>query len=153
MRVLNDILLQTPEWKRAYMCVPALRAQIFFACADWSPPLTLFSIRFSFSDYRCLKKCIGAIRADHIARQNSTGTTDVDQVHKQAREYEEHIGMLVIPNTFSPTYFASTYYLELSLFPRPDAPTEVVSTVAATQIQRRNSWIREQFQYRLLSSF
>lgn len=83
---------QTPEWKRAYI------------------------------DYRCLKKCIGAIRADHIARQNSTGTTDVDQVHKQAREYEEHI--------------------ELSLFPRPDAPTEVVSTVAATQIQRRNSWIR-----------
>ncbi|KAG2139537.1 EXS family protein/ERD1/XPR1/SYG1 family protein [Suillus cothurnatus] len=82
---------QTPEWKRAYI------------------------------DYRCLKKCIGAIRADHIARQNSTGTTDVDQVHKQAREYEEHI--------------------ELSLFPRPDAPTEVVSTVAATQIQRRNSWM------------
>ncbi|KAG1862041.1 EXS family protein/ERD1/XPR1/SYG1 family protein [Suillus subalutaceus] len=83
---------QTPEWKRAYI------------------------------DYRCLKKCIGAIRAEHIARQNSTGTTDIDHVHKQARDYEGHN--------------------ELSLLPQPDAPVEENSTLSATQIQRRNNQMR-----------
>ncbi|KAG2067850.1 EXS-domain-containing protein [Suillus decipiens] len=53
---------QTPEWKRAYI------------------------------DYRSLKKCIGAIRAEHIARLNTTGTTDIDQVYKEAREHEEYNG-------------------------------------------------------------
>ncbi|KAG2363512.1 EXS family-domain-containing protein [Suillus spraguei] len=84
---------QTPEWKRAYI------------------------------DYRCLKKCIGAIRAEHIARLNTTGTTDVDQVHKQAREYEE--------------------YNELLFFPRPDGRN---STLSATQVQRRNSRMRSSSQ-------
>lgn len=83
---------QTPEWKKAYI------------------------------DYRGLKKCIGAIRAEHTARQNSTGTTDVDQVHKQAREYEEHN--------------------ELSLLPRSDAPVEGISVLSATRIQQRNSQTR-----------
>ncbi|KAG2031431.1 SPX domain-containing protein [Suillus americanus] len=83
---------QTPEWKKAYI------------------------------DYRGLKKCIGAIRAEHTARQNSTGTTDVDQVHKQAREYEEHN--------------------ELSLLPRSDAPVEGISALSATRIQQRNSQTR-----------
>lgn len=85
---------QTPEWKRAYI------------------------------DYRCLKKCIGAIRAEHIARLNTTGTTDVDQVHKQAREYEE--------------------YNELLFFPRPDGRN---STLSATQVQRRNSRMRSSLSF------
>lgn len=80
---------QTPEWKKAYI------------------------------DYRCLKKCIGTIRAEHVARQNSTGTTDVDQVHKQTREYDE-----------------------LSRLPQPDPPLEGISTLFASQIQRRNSQMR-----------
>lgn len=83
---------QTPEWKKAYI------------------------------DYRCLKKSIGAIRVEHIARQNSTGTTDVDQVHKQAREYEE--------------------YRELSVLPRPSAPIEEISTLSTAPIQQRNSQMR-----------
>ncbi|KAG1776330.1 EXS family protein/ERD1/XPR1/SYG1 family protein [Suillus placidus] len=83
---------QTSEWKKAYI------------------------------DYRSLKKSIGAIRAEHIARQNSTGTTDVDQVHKQAREYEE--------------------YNELSVLPQPDVPIEGTSTLSATRIQRRDSRTR-----------
>ncbi|KAG2059532.1 SPX-domain-containing protein, partial [Suillus hirtellus] len=93
---------QTPEWKKAYI------------------------------DYRCLKKCIGAIRAEHIARQNSTGTTDVDQFHKQAKDYEE--------------------YNELSVVIRQDAPIEGTSALSPTRTQRRDSQIREQFQHRLLSS-
>ncbi|KAG1745254.1 EXS family protein/ERD1/XPR1/SYG1 family protein [Suillus lakei] len=60
-------------------------------------------LRFSFSDYRCLKKCLAAIRAEQIARQNSTGTTDVDQVHKQAREHEEYNGQSVLPQSDAPT--------------------------------------------------
>lgn len=80
---------QTPEWKKAYI------------------------------DYRCLKKCIGAIRAEHIAKQNSTGTTDVDQVHKQAKEYEEHN--------------------ELSVVLRQDAPIE---GTPALSTQRRDSQMR-----------
>lgn len=83
---------QTPEWKKAYI------------------------------DYRCLKKSIGAIRAEHIARQNSTGTTDVDQVHKQAREYEE--------------------YRELSVLPRPSAPIEEISALSTAPIQQKNSQMR-----------
>lgn len=83
---------QTPEWKKAYI------------------------------DYRSLKKSIGAIRAEHIARQDSTGTTDVNQVHEQGREYEE--------------------YNELSVLPQPDVPIEGTSTLSATRIQRRDSWMR-----------
>ncbi|KAG1816904.1 EXS family-domain-containing protein [Suillus variegatus] len=99
-RYLNDtqtnISLQTPEWKKAYI------------------------------DYRCLKKCIGAIRAEHIARQNSTGTTDVDQVHKQAKEYEE--------------------YNELSVVIRQDAPIEGTSALSPTRTQQRDSQIRSSSQ-------
>lgn len=80
---------QTPEWKKAYI------------------------------DYRGLKKRIGAIHAEHIARQSFTGTTDVD---KQAREYGQ--------------------YNEMPLLPRPDAPVEVISTLSATRIQQRNSHLR-----------
>ncbi|KAG2109842.1 EXS family protein/ERD1/XPR1/SYG1 family protein [Suillus discolor] len=87
---------QTPEWKKAYI------------------------------DYRCLKKCIGAIRAEHIARQSSTGTTDVDQVHKQAKEYEE--------------------YNELSVVLRQDAPIEGTSALSPTRTQRRDSQIRSSSQ-------
>ncbi|KIK38861.1 hypothetical protein CY34DRAFT_90270 [Suillus luteus UH-Slu-Lm8-n1] len=105
---MNDILLQTPEWKKAYI------------------------------DYRCLKRSIGAIRTEHIARQNSTGITDVDQVHKQAREYEEYRGMLAIPNKFSP----STYPSELSVLSRPSAPIEDISTLSTAPNQQRNSQIR-----------
>lgn len=81
---------QTPEWKKAYI------------------------------DYRCLKKCIGTIRAEQIARQNSTGTTDVDQVYKQAREYEDN---------------------GQSVLPQPDAPTEGTTVLSATG-QQRDSRIR-----------
>ncbi|KAG1790231.1 SPX domain-containing protein [Suillus plorans] len=83
---------QTPEWKKAYI------------------------------DYRCLKKCIGAIRAEHIARQNSTGTTDVDRVRGQAKEYEE--------------------YNELSVVIRQDAPIEGTSALSPTRTQRRDTQIR-----------
>ncbi|KAG1736101.1 SPX domain-containing protein [Suillus paluster] len=83
---------QTPEWKKAYI------------------------------DYRCLKKCIGAIRAEQIARQNSTGTTDVDQVNKQAIELEQ--------------------YNKQSVAPEHDATAEGSTTPSATRIQRMDGQIR-----------
>lgn len=91
---------QTPEWKRAYI------------------------------DYRSLKKCIGAIRAEHIARLNTTGTTDIDQVHKEAREHEE--------------------YNELSFLPRSDERNRN-STLSMTRVQRRNSRMRSSLSFPMRS--
>ena len=62
-----------------------------------SPYLSISTdTRYPPSDYRGLKKCIGAIRAEQIAKQSSTGTTDVDHVHKHSSDHEGYMSMSIL---------------------------------------------------------
>ncbi|KAG1788635.1 uncharacterized protein HD556DRAFT_1311897 [Suillus plorans] len=66
-------------------------------------------------------QCIGAIRSERIAGQSSTGAADIDQVHKQAKEYS---GTLAILNKFPPTHFTLESW---------------TSALSPTRTQRRDS--------------